>query len=403
MSTLKKVAAVLFGLSLAASSAWSQNKYGPGVSDSEIKIGNAMPYSGPASAYGVQGKVIDGYFKMLNERGGINGRKINFISYDDQYSPPKTAEVVRRLVEEDQVLAVFSVPGSAGNGAVYRYMNVKKVPHLFLGVGAEKFNDPKNYPWTVPLNPSYEVEGRLYAANILKAKPNAKLAVLYQNDDFGKDLLNALKRGLGDKAKDMIAAEASFEVADPTVDSQVVQLKASGANVFVFFGTARPAAQAIRKVYDLGWKPDQQYLTYVAAFVKSTFEPAGIEKSLGILSLGYVKDPSQPRWDNDAETKEYKEFLKKYVPELDVTNGIAVHGYLHAQLIAHVLKAAGNDLTRENLLKQATHLKDVRLGMLLPGITLSNSPANYFPLQMLQPVRFNGKEMEPVGNPVNLK
>jgi branched-chain amino acid transport system substrate-binding protein len=402
MFSFNRLPAVLLGLSLAASSAWSQNKYGPGVTDSEIKIGNTAPYSGPASAYGVYGKAIDAYLKMINERGGINGRKITFISYDDQFSPPRTVEVVRRLVEQDQVLAIFSLIGSASNSAINRYVNARKVPHLFLGVGGEKFNDPKNYPWTVPFNPAYEFEGRLYAANILKTNPGAKVAVLYQNDDMGKDLLKALKSGFGDKAKDVIAAEASFEIADPTVDSQVVQLKASGADVFVFFGTSRPAAQAIRKVYDLGWKP-QRYLTYPAAFVKSTFEPAGVEKSLGILSVGFTKDPAQPRWDQDAETKEYKEFLKKYLPEADVNDGVALNGYLQGQLIAHVLRSAGNDLTRENVLNQATHLKDVRLSMLLPGITLNNSPTNYYPFQTLQPMRFNGKELEPVGNLERLK
>jgi branched-chain amino acid transport system substrate-binding protein len=254
----------------------------------------------------------------------------------------------------------------------------------------------------MPFNPSYEAEGRLFAQNILKTKPDAKIAVLYQNDDFGKDLLKGLKKGLGDRAKAMLVAEASYETSDPSVDSQIVQLKASGANVFVNFSLARTAAQAIRKVYDLGWRPDQQYITYVAAYVKATFEPAGLEKSMGIMSMAFFKDAAQPRWDNDPETIEYKAFLKKYMPNEDVANGIAVYGYINGQALEHVLRKAGDNLTRENLLKQATTLKDVRLKMMMPGLTLNNSATSYFPINTLQLVRFNGKELEPVGDVTRL-
>jgi branched-chain amino acid transport system substrate-binding protein len=385
-----------------ASTAYAQKKYDTGASDTEIKIGNAMPYSGPASPYGVQGKVIAGYVKMINERGGINGRRVTFLSYDDQYSPPKTVEMARRLVEQDEVLGLFAMLGSGPTSAINRYVNARKVPNLFASVGTAKFNDPKDNPWTVPFLPSYQVEGRLYAQHILKTKPDAKIAVLFQNDDFGKDLLKGLRTGLGDKAKDMLVSEVSYEVSDPQVDSQVVQMHASGANVVLYFTLARAGAQAIRKVYDLGWRPQQQYMSYVAAFVKSTFEPAGLDKSAGVMSLAYVKDPAQSRWEKDPETKEYTEFMKKYVANEDPLNGIAVAGYLCAQAMEHTLRQAGDQLTRENLLRQATTLKDVRFKMMLPGLTLSNSSTDYSPYKKFQLLRFNGKEMEPVGEVVSV-
>jgi branched-chain amino acid transport system substrate-binding protein len=402
MFAWKTAAAACLGLALAASAAQAQKKYDTGASDTEIRIGNAAPYSGPVSAYGAIGRAIDAYFKMVNDRGGINGRKVTFISYDDQYSPPKTIEVTRRLVEQDGVLALSGNVGTGANLAIQRYLNQKKVPHLMISVGTEKFNDPKNFPWTMPFNPSYEAEGRLFAQNILKTKPDAKIAVLYQNDDFGKDLLKGLKKGLGDRAKTMLVAEASYETSDPSVDSQIVQLKSSGATVFVNFSLARTAAQAIRKVYDLGWRPDQQYVTYVSAYVKGIFELAGLEKSTGIMSMAFVKDAAQPRWHNDPDTIEYKAFLKKYMPNEDVANGIAVYGYVNGQALAHVLRKAGDNLTRENLLKQATTLKDVRLKMMMPGLTLNNSATSYFPINALQLVRFNGKELEPVGDVTRL-
>ncbi len=402
-SVAKSLFAAGLSLTLMTPLAHAQKKYDPGASDIEIKIGNASPYSGPASAYGTIGKAIEAYVAMVNDRGGVNGRKIKFITYDDQYAPPKALEIARRLVEQDEVLALSGNVGTGPNLAIQRYINNKKVPHLMVSVGTEKFNNPKDFPWTVPFNPSYEAEGRLFAQNILKTNPDAKIAVLYQNDDFGKDLLAGLKKGLGDKAKTMVVGEASYEIADPSIDSQVVQLRATGANVFVNFSLARAGAQAIRKVYDLGWRPDQQYISYVAAYVKATFEPAGLEKSVGIMSMAFFKDVAQPRWDNDPETKEYKAFLKKYMPNEDVANGIAVYGYISGQALEYVLKKAGDNLTRDNVLKQATTLKDVRLPMMMPGVTLGNSPTDYFPINTMQLVRFNGKELEPVGDVTKLR
>jgi len=403
MHAVKSAIAVILGMAVATGAAHAQKKYDPGASDTEIRIGNASPYSGPVSAYGAIGKAIGAYMQMVNDRGGINGRKVTFITYDDQYSPPKTIEVTRRLVEQDEVLALSGNVGTGPNLAIQKYLNAKKVPHLMISVGTEKFNDPKNFPWTVPFNPSYEAEGRLFAENILRTKPDAKIAVLYQNDDFGKDLVKGLKKGLGSKAASMVVGEASYETSDPSVDSQVVQLKATNANVFVNFSLARAAAQAIRKVYDLGWRPDQQYISYVSAYVKATFEPAGLDKSVGVMSMAFFKDAAQPRWDNDPETREYREFLKKYMPNEDVANGIAVYGYINGQALEHVLKKAGDNLTRENVLKQATTLKDVRLKMMMPGVVLGNTPTDYFPINTLQLVRFNGKELEPVGDVTSLK
>ena len=386
----------------AAGTALAQKKYDTGASDTEIKLGMAMPYSGPASSYGIVGKVNEAYFKMVNDKGGINGRKVKLISYDDQYTPPRTTEVVRKLVEQDEVLAVYGNLGSASNAAIMRYMNAKKVPHLLLGVGADRFNDPKGAPWTTPYMPSYEGEGALYAKNILKTLPGARIAVLYQNDDMGKDLLKGLKKGLGDKAS-MVVAEASFEMADPTVDSQIIKLQASGADVFVNFATARFAAQAIRKVYDIGWRPKQQYLTYVSAYVKMTLEPAGLDKSKGIMAMAFFKDAVQPRWAADPATQEFLAFMKKYAADQDIHNAAAVYGYGVAQSMEHVLKAAGDNLTRDNVLKQATSMQGLATGMLLPGITMTTSPTDYWPFNTLQLVQFNGKEFEPMGQSIAVK
>ena len=386
----------------AASTALAQKKYDTGASDTEIKLGMAMPYSGPASSYGIVGKVNEAYFRMVNDKGGINGRKVKLISYDDQYTPPRTTEVVRKLVEQDEVLAVYGNLGSASNAAIMRYMNAKKVPHLLLGVGADRFNDPKGAPWTTPYMPSYEGEGALYAKNILKTLPGARIAVLYQNDDMGKDLLKGLKKGLGDKAS-MVVAEASFEMADPTVDSQIIKLQASGADVFVNFATARFAAQAIRKVYDIGWRPKQQYLTYVSAYVKMTLEPAGLDKSKGIMAMAFFKDAVQPRWAADPATQEFLAFMKKYAADQDIHNAAAVYGYGVAQSMEHVLKAAGDNLTRDNVLKQATSMQGLATGMLLPGITMTTSPTDYWPFNTLQLVQFNGKEFEPMGQSIAVK
>lgn len=404
--TLHRRAALLLAgavLLLGSTMALAQKKYDTGASDTEIKLGMAMPYSGSVSSYGIVGKVNEAYFKMVNDKGGINGRKVTLISYDDQYTPPRTTEVVRKLVEQDEVLAVYGNLGSASNAAIMRYMNAKKVPHLLLGVGADRFNDPKNNPWTTPYMPSYEGEGSLYAKNILKTMPNAKIAVLYQNDDFGKDLLKGLRKGLGDKAGSMIVGEASFEIADPTVDSQIIKLQASGADVFVNFATARFAAQAIRKAYDIGWRPKQQYLTYVSAYVKMTLEPAGLDKSNGIMAMAFFKDATQPRWAEDPATKEFLAFMKKYARDQDVSNAAGVYGYGVAQAMEQVLRAAGDNLTRENVLKQATSLKAVSTGMLLPGVALNTSSTDYWPFSTLQLVRFNGKEFEPMGQSIAVK
>jgi len=403
--SLSRLAATVvagMALTLAGGAAIAQKKYDTGATDTEIKLGMAMPYSGPVSSYGIVGKVNQAYFAMVNDKGGINGRKVTLISYDDQYTPPRTAEVVRKLVEQDEVLAIYGNLGSASNAAVMRYMNTKKVPHLFLGVGADRFNDPKNNPWTSPYMPSYEGEGSLYAKNILRTMPDAKIAVLYQNDDFGKDLLKGLKKGLGDKAS-MVVVEASFEIADPTVDSQIIKLQASGADVFVNFATARFAAQAIRKAWDIGWKPKQQYLTYVSAYVKMTLEPAGLEKSKGIMAMAFFKDATQPRWAADPATKEFLAFMKKYAPNEDVTNAASVYGYGVAQTMEAVLKSAGDNLTRENLLKQATSLKSMHTSMLLPGIEMNTSGSDYFPFSTLQLVQFNGQEFEPLGKSIAVK
>ncbi|KQP13171.1 ABC transporter substrate-binding protein [Pseudorhodoferax sp. Leaf267] len=400
--TQRRTLVAALAVALVAIPALAQKKYDTGATDTEIKLGMAMPYSGPVSSYGIVGKVNEAYFRMVNDKGGINGRKVTLISYDDQYTPPRTTEVVRKLVEQDEVLAVYGNLGSASNAAIMRYMNAKKVPHLFLGVGADRFNDPKGAPWTTPYMPSYEGEGALYAKNILKTAPDAKIAVLYQNDDFGKDLLKGLKKGLGDKAG-MVVAEASFEIADPTVDSQIIKLQASGADVFVNFATARFAAQAIRKVWDIGWRPRQQYLTYVSAYVKMTLEPAGLDKSKGIMAMAFFKDAVQPRWAGDPATQEFLAFMKKYAPNEDVNNAAAVYGYGVAQAMEQVLKSSGDDLTRANVLKQATNLKNLSTGMLLPGIAMNTTPTDYWPFSALQLVQFNGKEFEPMGQSIAVK
>jgi len=380
-------AAIALGLALP--SALAQKKYDPGASDTEIKVGNTMPYSGPASAYGTIGKAEAAYFRKINDEGGINGRKINFISLDDGYSPPRTVEMVRRLVEQDEVLLVFQTLGTPSNTAIHKYMNAKKVPQLFVATGATKWNDPQNYPWTMGWQPNYQTETRIYAKHILATRPNAKIGVLYQNDDYGKDYLKGLKDGLGDKAK-MIVAEVSYEVSDPTVDSQIVQLQASGADVFVNITTPKFAAQAIRKVYDIGWKP-AQYLNNVSQSVGSVLTPAGLEKSVGIISSNYGKDPTDPQWDNDPGMNEWRAFMKKYYPDGSLTDSFNVYGYSVARTLVQVLKQCGDNLTRENVMKQAANLKDFDTGMALPGIRINTSPSDFAPIQAVQLMRFDGK------------
>ena len=384
---------ILIGLGLVAvlagATALAEKKYDPGASDTQIKLGQTMPYSGPVSAYGAIGKAELAYFQMINDQGGINGRKVNLISLDDAYSPPRTVEQVRKLVEEDLVLALFQTAGTPSNSAIHKYVNAKKVPHLFLATGATKWGDPANFPWTIGFQPSYQIEAHIYAKYILKNKPDAKIAVLYQNDDYGKDYLKGLKDGLGDKVG-MIVAEASYEVSDPTVDSQIVTLKSSGADVLFTIALSKFASQTIRKVYDIGWKP-LHFINNVATSVGTVLSPAGLDKSVGLITAGYLKDPTDPHWGKDGGMQRWRQFMNQYMPEASQTDYNYVYGYGAAQLMAMVLKACGDDLTRENLMKQAANVKDVMLDVTLPGIKLNTGPTDYFLVKQLQLERFDGK------------
>lgn len=383
--------AALLATALAAPAALAQKKYDPGANDKEIKIGHINPYSGPASAYGTIGKSIAAYFKKVNDEGGVNGRKINFISYDDGYSPPKTVEMARKLVEQDQVLLVFQPLGTPPNSAIHKYMNAKKVPQLFVATGATKWNDPKNYPWTMGWQPNYQTEGTIYAQHILKNKPNAKIAVLYQNDDYGKDYLKGFKDGLGAKAASMIVKEVSYEVADPTVDSQIVQLQSSGADTFFNITTPKFAAQAIRKAYDIGWKPTH-YLNNVSASIGTVLKPAGLDKSVGLITTQYLKDPTDKAWANDKAVQDWTAFMKKYYPDGSLVAAENFYGWNVAQTMVQVLKQAGDNLTRENVMKQAASLKDFALPGALPGIKLNTSATDFAPFESVQLARFDGKE-----------
>src|ERR1043166_48014 len=385
------------GFALAvAGPALAQKKYGPGASDTEIKVGNTNPYSGPASSYGTIGKTIEAYFKKVNAEGGINGRKITFISYDDGYSPPKTVEQVRKLVESDEVLLLFQTLGTPSNTAIHKYMNSKKVPQLFVATGATKWGDPKNFPWTMGWQPNYQSEGRIYAEYILKNHPNGKIGILYQNDDYGKDYVKGLKDGLGDKAKTMIVSELPYEAADPTVDSQILNLKASGADIFFNVTIPKYAAQAIKKAAEIGWKP-LHLLNNVSNSVGSVLKPAGFEASKDVLSTGYLKDPTDPTWDNDAGRKEWAAFMDKYYPEGDKASSFTVYGYTVAQTLVQVLKQCGDDLTRENVMKQAAHLTSLDLPMLLPGIKINTSDKDFYPIEQMQMQKFNGERWELFG------
>jgi len=378
--------------SLLACSKPKETKYDPGVSDTEIKIGQTMPYSGPASAYGTIGRVQAAYFKRLNEQGGINGRKINFVSVDDAYSPPKAVEQVRKLVEQDTVLAVFQPLGTPSNTAIQKYLNTKKVPQLFVSTGATKWGDPAHFPWTIGFNPSYQLEARTYAEHLLKKYPTGKIAVLYQNDDFGKDYLKGLKDTLGAKA-DMVVKEVSYEVTDPTIDSQMATLQASGANIFFNVATPKFAAQAVRKAFDSGWKP-VQYLANVSASVGSVLTPAGLDKSVGVITTAYLKDATDKQWDNDPAMKEWKDFMAKYYPDGKVIDASNVYGYVAAQTLEQVLKQCGDDLTRANVMKQAASLKDFAPPLLQPGITINTSDSDFFLFDRLTLSRFNGTQYE---------
>jgi branched-chain amino acid transport system substrate-binding protein len=387
-------AALLGGAALAASPAAAQKKYDPGATDTEIKVGNINPYSGPASAYGVIGKTEAAYFTKINAEGGINGRKINFISYDDGYSPPKTVEQARKLVESDEVLVIFQSLGTPPNTAIQKYMNAKKVPQLFVATGATKWNDPKNYPWTIGWQPNYQSEGHIYAQYLIKNHPNGKIGILYQNDDYGKDYVKGLKDGLSGKLP--IAAELPYETTDPTVDSQMVSLKSSGADVFFNVTTPKFAAQAIKKAAEIEWKP-VHLLNNVSNSVGAVLKPAGFDNSKDILTTVYSKDPTDPTWKDDPAYKEWLAFMEKYYPDGDRTSTFTVYGYLAAQTLVQTLKQCGDDLTRENVMKQAASLKDFQLGMLLPGIAINTSPTDFAPIKQMQMEKFNGERWELFG------
>jgi branched-chain amino acid transport system substrate-binding protein len=375
----------------------AKGKYDPGATDTEIKIGNIMPYSGPASSYSVIGKTEAAYFNKINAEGGINGRKINFISYDDGYTPPKTVEQARKLVESDDVLLIFNSLGTPPNSAIHKYMNQKKVPQLFVATGATKWNDPKNFPWTMGWQPSYQSETQIYAKYILKNMPNAKIAVLYQNDDYGKDYLKGLKDGLGTKGLKMIVAEDSYETTEPTIDSHILKLKASGADVFVDLSIPKFAAQAIRKMAEIGWKPTH-FLNSVSASVSATMKPAGFDNGQGVISAQYLKDPTDPQWKNDPDIKAWNAFLDKYYPDANRSDAFVIYGYAVSQTMVQVLKQCGDDLTRANVMKQAANLHDVVVAGLLPGVKINTSPTDFAPLSQLQLIRFKGQTWERFGD-----
>jgi branched-chain amino acid transport system substrate-binding protein len=387
------------GLVLVSGLVLAAGQYGPGVTDTEIKLGNTNPYSGPASSYGVIGKSEAAYFAMINDQGGINGRKINFVSRDDGYSPPKTVEMVRQLVEQDRVLALFNTLGTPPNSAIRDYLNENKVPQLFVATGANKWNDPKNYPWTIGWQPSYQIEARIYAHYILKNIPDAKIAILYQNDDFGKDYLIGLRDGLGDKAK-MIVATQTYETTDATIDSQIVSLAGSGANVMITVAIPKFAIQAIRKVYDIGWKPTH-ILSNVAASVGVVMRPAGPDKAVGIISAAFLKEPTDPQWQDTLEYKEWLTWMKKYNASANVTDAYNVYGYSAAQTMVAVLKQCGDNLTRENLMKQAANVRDLKLSMLLPGIVVSTGTTDFAPIKQMQLMKFDGKTFQLFGEVIS--
>jgi branched-chain amino acid transport system substrate-binding protein len=399
MSAIKKLAVLSTALGLLAASSsgvLAQKKYDTGATDIEIKIGNIMPYSGPASAYGVIAKTEEAYFRKVNAEGGINGRKINFISYDDAYSPPKTVEQARKLVESDEALVVFNALGTPPNTAIQKYLNTKKVPQLFVATGATKWNDPKNFPWTMGWQPNYQSETQIYAKYVLKNKPDAKIGILYQNDDYGKDYLKGFKDGLGAKAASLIVLEESYEVSEPTIDSHIVKLKASGADVFINITTPKFAAQAIKKNAELGWKP-LHFLNSVSGSIGSVIKPAGFENAQEIISSQYLKDPADADWKNDAGMKAWNEFLDKYYPEANRADSFVVYGYTVAQTLEHVLKVCGDNLTRENVMKQAASIKDLELGGLLPGVKINTSASDFAPISQMQLVKFKGETWERFG------
>ena len=388
-------AAVIFGVA-ASGSAIAQKKYDTGATDTEIKIGNIMPYSGPASSYGLIGKTEEAYFRMVNDQGGINGRKINFITYDDGYSPPKAVEQARKLVESDEVLVVFNPLGTPSNTAIQKYLNAKKMPQLFVATGATKWNDPKGFPWTMGWQPSYQSEAQIYAKFILNEKPDAQIAVFYQNDDFGKDYVRGLKDGLGAKSS-MIITEESYETTEPSIDSHIVKLKSTGADVFISITTPKFAAQAIKKLAELQWKP-MHIVANVSASVGSVLQPAGFENSQGLLSATYVKDGVDPQWKDDPGMKKWSAFIDKYMPGANRSDGNLVYGYGVAQTLVETLRKCGDDLTRANVMKQAASLKDFTPDTLLPGVKINTSATDFAPLSQLQMMRFKGENWELFGD-----
>ncbi len=376
-------------LAVSGSAALAQKKYDPGADDMQIKVGHIGPYSGPASAYGTIGKTIGAYFDKVNAEGGIRGRRINFVTLDDGYNPAKTVEQARKLVEEDEVLLIFNSLGTPSNSAIHKYMNTKKVPQLFVATGATKWGDPKNFPYTMGWQPPYQAEGRIYAQHILETKPGAKIGVLYQNDDYGKDYLKGFEDGLGDKAKTMVVSKVSYEVTDPTVDSQMLTLKASGADTFFNITTPKFAAQAIKKAAEIGWRPTQ-YLNNVSISVSSVMTPAGLDNGVGIITALYGKDPTDPQWANDPGMKDWTAFMTRYYASGSLTDANSVYGYSVAQTMVQVLKQCGDNLTRDNVMKQAASL-DMSLPMSLPGINIKTGPDDFFPIEREQLARFDGK------------
>jgi ABC-type branched-subunit amino acid transport system substrate-binding protein len=381
---------LLGGLAVPADPGGAAAQTVVGVTATEIKIGHTNPYSGPASAYGTIGKVIGAYFKKVNDEGGINGRKINFITYDDAYSPPKTVEMVRRLVEQDQAAFVFNTLGTPTNTAIHKYLNQQKVPQLFVATGATKWNDPKNFPWTMGWQPNYQAEGQIYAKYVLKNVPDAKIGILYQNDDYGKDYVKGLKDGLGDAAKKLIVSEQSYETTDPTIDSQILNLKSSGANVFFNVTIPKFAVQAIKKAHDIGWKP-LHLLNSVSSSVGVVLKPAGLDASRDLLTTYYIQDPTDPQWKKLQGYKDWLAFMKKYYPDGNIEDAFNVYGYSAAQTLVHVLKQCGNDLSRENIMRQAANIKDLTLPMLLPGIKINTSPTDFAPIEQEQLAKFDGE------------
>ena len=378
-------------LAAFVSPASAEPKYGPGVTDAEIKIGQTMPYSGPLSGYGTIGRTHAAVFRMINDKGGINGRKITLISLDDAYQPPRTVEQTRRLVEQDGVLLIFTSLGTPTNSAVHKYLNQKSVPSLFLASGATKWGDPKNFPWTMGWQPHYQGEGRIYAKYILSVRPSAKIGVLYQNDDLGKDYLKGLRDGLGARAAEMIVKELTYDTSSPTVDSQIVELKASGADVFVNFSTIKFAAMGIRRAAELGWKP-LQIVPIVSSSVQTVMVPAGVENATGVVSAGFLKSPSDPAWSASPDMKAYLAFMKQHAPDLNPLEDLNAAGYAQALTLVETLKQCGEDLSRESVMRQAANLKNLTLPLLLPGIHIDTSATDFYPIQQLQMMRFDGKQ-----------